>query len=64
MHSYWLRPWLKVFPQNADMLLFTHGEAGPPFVACVFVCGVCVPLEEATVVGQSLTWLTGCQNQP
>lgn len=52
------------FPQNADMLLFIHGEAGPPFVACVFVLGVCTPLEEASVVGQSVTWLTCCQTHP
>lgn len=52
------------FPQNADMLLFIHGEAGPPFVACVFVRGVCAPLEEASVVGPSLMWLTCCQTHP
>lgn len=48
------------------MLSFIHGEAGPPSVTCVFVRGVCVcvPLKEASVVGQSFTWLTCCQTHP
>lgn len=28
---------------------------------CVCTWSVCVPLKEASVVGQSLTWLTCCQ---